>query len=436
MRTSTRRVATQREIPLMDLELPESHRALQASLRDFCESKVKPYAREWDHDEKFPMEVVQGAGRAGRARHAGGRGVRRRRDGLPRGGGRRRGDRPLRRLARPHRGLATTASAPATSASSATTRSGSKYLPKLATGEWLGAWGLTEPGSGSDAAGMKTTAVRKGDNWVLNGAKMFITQGTVGDVFVVLARDRRRTKQQKGITAFILERGMQGFSQRAIHGKLGHALLGHRGADDGERGGPRLAAAGRGGPRLHRHAARSSTGAASPSARCRSGSARGALEESAAVRPRAHAPSASPSASSRPSAGCSRTCRPSSTRRACSCTARRVLADRGQPYAREASHGEAVRLRGRHARLQQGGADPRRLRLHPRVPRGALPARRQALRDRRGHERGAAHRHRPRAPQGLRPRCRWKRNGWRSSGSRCRRGRPAPRWCSRFSARS
>ncbi|HYX91727.1 MAG TPA: acyl-CoA dehydrogenase family protein, partial [Myxococcaceae bacterium] len=95
-----------------------------------------------------------------------------------------------------------------------------KYLPKLATGEWLGAWALTEPGSGSDAAGMKSTAVRRGDAWVLNGSKMFITQGTVGDVFVVLAlTDPQR--RQKGITAFILEKGLKGFSQRPIHGKLG-----------------------------------------------------------------------------------------------------------------------------------------------------------------------------------------------------------------------
>jgi alkylation response protein AidB-like acyl-CoA dehydrogenase len=95
-----------------------------------------------------------------------------------------------------------------------------KYLPKLATGEWLGAWGLTEPGSGSDAAGMKTTAVKKGNSWILNGSKMFITQGTVGDVFVVLAMTSPE-KKQKGITAFVLERDVKGFSQKAIHGKLG-----------------------------------------------------------------------------------------------------------------------------------------------------------------------------------------------------------------------
>jgi len=103
-----------------------------------------------------------------------------------------------------------------------------RYLPKLASGEWLGAWGLTEPGSGSDAAGMKSTAVRKGDRWVLNGTKMFITQGTVGQVFVVLALTEPE-RRQKGITAFILERGMPGFSQRPIHGKLGM-----RSSDTGE----------------------------------------------------------------------------------------------------------------------------------------------------------------------------------------------------------
>jgi alkylation response protein AidB-like acyl-CoA dehydrogenase len=95
-----------------------------------------------------------------------------------------------------------------------------KYLPDLAAGKKLGAWGLTEPGSGSDAAALRTTGVRKGDRWVLNGAKMFITQGTVGDVFVVLALTSPE-KRQKGITAFALEKGLPGFTQRPIHGKLG-----------------------------------------------------------------------------------------------------------------------------------------------------------------------------------------------------------------------
>src|SRR5207302_5490098 len=95
-----------------------------------------------------------------------------------------------------------------------------RFIPDIAAGRKLAAWGLTEPGSGSDAAGMRTTAVRKDKGWVLNGAKMFITQGTVGDVFVVLALTEPG-KRQKGVTAFLLEKGLRGFSQRALHGKLG-----------------------------------------------------------------------------------------------------------------------------------------------------------------------------------------------------------------------
>ena len=95
-----------------------------------------------------------------------------------------------------------------------------RYIPDIAAGRKLAAWGLTEPGSGSDAAGMRSTAVRKDKGWVLNGAKMFITQGTVGDGFVVLALTDPDTRQ-KGVTAFLLEKSLPGFSQRPLHGKLG-----------------------------------------------------------------------------------------------------------------------------------------------------------------------------------------------------------------------
>ncbi len=95
-----------------------------------------------------------------------------------------------------------------------------KYSKRLATGEALGAWGLSEPGSGSDAAGMLTTAVRDGDHWVLNGSKIFITQGTVGSVYVIMAVTDR-AKGSKGVTAFILEKGMAGFEQKPLREKLG-----------------------------------------------------------------------------------------------------------------------------------------------------------------------------------------------------------------------
>ncbi|MCP3142215.1 acyl-CoA dehydrogenase family protein [Pyxidicoccus xibeiensis] len=203
----------------MDFELPESHQALQSSLRDFCERRVKPYARDWDKDEKFPMEVVKELGQLGVmgilvGEEYGGAAM----DSLAVAVA-------VEEIARYDGSLALTVASHNGLGTShlrvfGTDAQRKKYLPKLATGEALGAWGLTEPGSGSDASSMKTTAVRQGNNWVLNGTKMFITQGTVGDVFVVLALTSPQ-KRQKGVTAFLLEKGMPGFSQRAIHGKLG-----------------------------------------------------------------------------------------------------------------------------------------------------------------------------------------------------------------------
>ena len=211
----------------MDLTLPESHRALQASLREFCEEHVKPHARQWDHEEKFPAGVVKALGELGAlgilvSEEYGGAGM----DSLAIAVA-------VEEIARYDGSLALTVASHNGLGTSHIRVFGNdaqrkRYLPKLATGEWLGGWGLTEPGSGSDAAAMKTTAVRRGDRWVLNGNKMFITQGTLGQVFVVLALTEPG-KRQKGITAFIVEKGMPGFSQRAIHGKLGM-----RSSDTGE----------------------------------------------------------------------------------------------------------------------------------------------------------------------------------------------------------
>jgi alkylation response protein AidB-like acyl-CoA dehydrogenase len=95
-----------------------------------------------------------------------------------------------------------------------------RFLTPLARGEKLAAWGLTEPGSGSDAAALRTTAVRDGDEWVLNGSKMFITHGASGDTMVVMAiTDRARGS--KGISAFIVERGTPGFTAGKKEDKLG-----------------------------------------------------------------------------------------------------------------------------------------------------------------------------------------------------------------------
>jgi alkylation response protein AidB-like acyl-CoA dehydrogenase len=96
-----------------------------------------------------------------------------------------------------------------------------KYLTPLASGKKIGAWALTEPNAGSDAQGIQTVAEKKGNTWVLNGSKNFITHGTVGDIFVVMALTDR-TDPKNGITAFILEKGMAGFRASKKEDKLGH----------------------------------------------------------------------------------------------------------------------------------------------------------------------------------------------------------------------
>ena len=203
----------------MDFELNESQQKLVAMVRDFCVREVKPHATEWDRDERFPVEVVRQLGELGLLGMA-----------VPEELGGSQLDAVsiavvIEEIARWDGSLALTVASHNGLGTSHLLRFGSeelrqKFIPDIAAGRKLAAWGLTEPGSGSDAAGLRSTAVRKGKGWVLNGAKMFITQGTVGDTFVVLALTDP-AKKQKGITAFLLEKGLKGFSQRQLHGKLG-----------------------------------------------------------------------------------------------------------------------------------------------------------------------------------------------------------------------
>ena len=95
-----------------------------------------------------------------------------------------------------------------------------KYLPKLASAEWLGAWGLTEANTGSDAGNMKCTAIKDGDNWILNGTKNWITHGKSGDIAVVVARTGE-PRTRNNATAFVVERGAKGFSAGKKENKLG-----------------------------------------------------------------------------------------------------------------------------------------------------------------------------------------------------------------------
>ena len=95
-----------------------------------------------------------------------------------------------------------------------------KWLPKLASGEWIGAWGLTEHNTGSDAGGMSTTAVKDGDHYILNGAKNFITHAISGDVAVVVARTGKKG-DSRGMSAFVIEKGTPGFTSGKKEDKLG-----------------------------------------------------------------------------------------------------------------------------------------------------------------------------------------------------------------------
>jgi alkylation response protein AidB-like acyl-CoA dehydrogenase len=102
-----------------------------------------------------------------------------------------------------------------------TTAQKERYLPKVASGEWIGGFGLTEPGSGSDAAAMRTIAEKRGDRYILNGSKMFITNGPIGDVFIVFAVTDKK-KGNRGISAFIVEKSFPGFSTGKELAKMGN----------------------------------------------------------------------------------------------------------------------------------------------------------------------------------------------------------------------
>ena len=193
----------------MNFSLNEDQLLLQQTVRDFVIKEVIPKAKNWDESEEVPLDTVKKLASLGMM----GMAVESKYGGSELD--------PLsiaiviEELARGDGSLALTIAAHNGLGCGHISRFGSeeqkkKYLPDLACGKKLGGWGLTEPGSGSDAAGMKTKAVKKGNNWILNGTKMFITNGSIGETFVILAVTDPE-KKQKGITAFILEKGDKGF---------------------------------------------------------------------------------------------------------------------------------------------------------------------------------------------------------------------------------
>jgi alkylation response protein AidB-like acyl-CoA dehydrogenase len=203
----------------MDFQLTDAQRAVRAMVRDFAEREIRPLARHYDERGEFPWEIVKKMAPLGLLgmifpEEYGGAGMDYVSYILA-----------VEEIARQDGGVVLTVASHTSLCSNHIYLFGSeaqkqKYLVPLARGEKLGAWGLTEPGSGSDAAGLQTTAVRKGDRFILNGTKNFITQGTVAGLYVVMANtDRTRGKQ--GISAFILEKETPGFRPGKREEKLG-----------------------------------------------------------------------------------------------------------------------------------------------------------------------------------------------------------------------
>jgi alkylation response protein AidB-like acyl-CoA dehydrogenase len=205
--------------PVLDVTLTEDHTLLARSVREFAEREMRPHVREWDDAQHFPAELLPALADLGLM------GIQ-----VPEaygGAGMSAVDYciALEELARVDPSVSLSVAAHNGLGTAHILQFGSeaqkqRYVVPLAQGRALAAWGLTEAGSGSDAAAMRTTAVRDGDGWVLNGAKSFITHGTSADTLVIMAvTDRARGA--KGISAFVVERGTPGLRAGKKEDKLG-----------------------------------------------------------------------------------------------------------------------------------------------------------------------------------------------------------------------
>ncbi len=203
----------------MNFSLTEEQNQIRTMVREFAESEIKPHLMKWDEAQHFPVEIFKRAGGLGML------GVT-----LPEqygGAGLSYVDYSniIEELGVVDSGFALSVAAHNSLCTGHTYLAGNdeqkkKWLPKLTSGEWIGAWGLTEPGSGSDASGMRTVAVKDGSGWVLNGTKNFITNATYADLSVVLAVTDRND-QKHGITAFAVEKDRKGIRPGKKENKLG-----------------------------------------------------------------------------------------------------------------------------------------------------------------------------------------------------------------------
>ena len=200
--------------------LTEEQESLRREVRAFAQKEVAPHVSEWDEASIFPAAVVKKMGEMGLMgvifpEELGGAGYGYVEYVLA-----------IEELSRVDGSVGIIVASHNSLCTNHIMLAGSdtqkqRWIPKLASGEWLGAWGLTEPGSGSDAGGMRTTAVRHNDGWLLNGSKTFITNGTYADCALILALTDKDKKTHGGISGFLIEKGTPGFRPGKKENKLG-----------------------------------------------------------------------------------------------------------------------------------------------------------------------------------------------------------------------
>jgi alkylation response protein AidB-like acyl-CoA dehydrogenase len=204
---------------LLDFSISENVQMVSESVRNFALKEILPFVSEWDEQQWFPFELFQKMGDIGIMGMLvpevyGGSGL-----------GYHEYVAAIVELTKidPSVGLSMAAHNSLCTnhiLTFGTEEQKKKYLPKLATGQWAGAWGLTEPNTGSDAGNMRTVAIKDGEYYILNGAKNFITNGKSGQVAVVIARTGE-VGDSHGMTAFVIEKGTPGFSSGKKENKLG-----------------------------------------------------------------------------------------------------------------------------------------------------------------------------------------------------------------------
>lgn len=203
----------------MNFQTSETQKMIAQSIRDFAETNIRPHIMEWDEAQIFPIELFKKLGDMGFMgvlvpEELGGSGL-----------GYHEYITIVEEISKVDSSIGLSVAAHNSLCTNHILTFGNeeqkkKWIPKLATGEWIGAWGLTEHNTGSDSGGMSTTAVKDGDHWVINGAKNFITHAISGQVAVVIVRTGEKG-DSRGMSAFVIEKGTPGFSSGKKENKLG-----------------------------------------------------------------------------------------------------------------------------------------------------------------------------------------------------------------------